>query len=114
MLKTKDKILDNKVLAKGFPGHFSVNKTHKFSILRRQSSNQEASKYNIFDREQIHKLSLAFHNFPFYHMHVMFTIVLISLLIRSLCQVEDPLTYLLLAANDILQPFQTYQKIMVT
>lgn len=84
------------------------------SIFRRQSSNQEASRYNIFERGQIYKLSVSPHNIPFVYMHVMLTIVLISLLIRSLCQVEDSLTYLLLAANDILQPFQIYQKRVVT
>lgn len=53
MLKTKDTVLDKKMLAKGFAGHFSFNKTYKFSIFRRQSSNQEASKYNTFERKQI-------------------------------------------------------------
>lgn len=76
MLKTKDTILDNKMLAKGFAGHFSINKTYNFSIFRRQSSNQEASKYDTFTRKQIYKLSVAPHNFPFDYMLVMFTLFL--------------------------------------
>jgi len=47
-------------------------------------------------------------------MHVMFIIVLIALLISSLHQMEDALTYLFLVANDILQHFQAYQKALVT
>lgn len=110
VLKTKDTILKNKMLAKGFAGYFSGNKTYTFSIFRRRNSNQEAASGNIFERKQIHKLPAAPHNFPFDCTHVMFTIVLISLLIKSLSHVEDSLTYLLLATNGILQSFQTYQK----
>lgn len=117
MSDTKDTILDNKMLAEGFTGDFGVNKTYNFTYFWSLSSNQEAfePQSTIFLRgDKRQELPAGLHNFPSRYMHVMFIIVLISVLIRSLYQMGDSLTYLFLAANDILQPFQAYQKALVT